>query len=233
MVFMAEDDLLFKTKSFLKHYPRIFFFICNLSGVSVGKSAKKAIDYLPKDSVILNVGSGVKIIREDVINVDSYSYANVSFVADADSLPFSDNYADAIIAESLLEHVENPQIVIKEFHRVLKPNGLLYIITPFIIEYHSSPADYQRWTLPGLRKLAYSFEEKESGIMWGPTLALNHIFANWLALTVSLGSKKLFQLFFIFFLFLLSPLSVFDYILSLHPMSENTAHGFYFMGVKK
>ncbi len=225
--------MVLKIKSFLKRHPRLFSFVYFIAGVSVGKTAKEAIGHLPKGAVILNIGSGIKKIREDVVNVDSHPYENVSVVADAHALPFKDNYADAVIAESLLEHMEDPIRAVNEFRRVLKQGGILYIITPFIMEYHSSPADYQRWTLSGLRKLLNGFEEKESGVMWGPTVALCHIFAGWLALIFSFGSGKLYQIFFMFFAFVLGPLSVFDYILFRHPSSANTAHGLYFIGTKK
>ncbi len=228
-----EDNLVLRTKSFLKRHPRIFSVLYFISGAVVGKTAKQAINHFPKGSVILNVGSGIKKIREDVINIDSAHYENVSIVADAHSLPFKDNYADAVIAESLLEHLEEPLVAVKEFYRVLKPGGILYIITPFIMEYHSSPGDYQRWTLFGLRKLLGGFEEKESGIMWGPTLAFVHIFSNWLALILSFGSRQLHQLFFMFFALILGPLRVLDFILSRHPSASNASHGIYFIGIKK
>jgi len=228
-----DDNLVLRMKSFLKRHPRLFFFFYFISGASVGTTAKQSVSRLPKGSVILNIGSGVKKIREDVINIDSFHYENVSVVADAHSLPFKDNYADAVIAESLLEHLENPSQAVKEFYRVLKLGGMLYIITPFIMEFHSSPADYQRWTLAGLRKLLDNFEEKEAGVMWGPTLALNHIFANWLALIFSFGSAKIYQLFFMFFALILGPLSILDFILSRHPSASNASHGIYFIGIKK
>lgn len=228
-----EDNLILKIKSFLKRHPWLFSFVYFIAGVSVGKSAKQAICHLSKGTVILNIGSGIKKIREDVVNIDSHHYDNVSVVADAHTLPFKDNYADAIIAESLLEHLENPIGAIQEFHRVLKQGGILYIITPFMMEYHSSPADYQRWTLSGLRKLLDGFKEKESGVMWGPTVALSHILSSCLALFVSFGSNRLYQIFFMFFALAFGPLSIFDYILSRHSSSANTAHGFYFIGIKQ
>ncbi len=225
--------MVLKTKNFLKRHPRLFSFFYFISGAVVGKNAKQAISHLPRGSVILNIGSGIKRIREDVINIDSFRYENVSVVADANSLPFKDNYADAIIAESLLEHLEEPSAAVKEFYRVLKPDGILYIVTPFIMEYHSSPGDYQRWTLTGLRKLLDNFEEKEAGVIWGPTLAFIHIFSNWLALILSFGNRQLHQLFFMFFALIFAPLSIFDYILAHHPSAENIAHGIYFIGIKK
>ncbi len=50
-------------------------------------------------------------------------------VADAYKLPFADESFDALTAMDFLEHVEDPERVIKEFSRVLKPNGLFFFHT--------------------------------------------------------------------------------------------------------
>lgn len=50
----------------------------------------------------------------------------------ATELPFSDNYFDVITSMETLEHIPQKlqEKCIEEFHRVLKPNGLLIISTP-------------------------------------------------------------------------------------------------------
>lgn len=50
-------------------------------------------------------------------------------VADAFHLPYADSSFDALTAMDFLEHVENPDQVIKEFSRVLKPDGLFFFHT--------------------------------------------------------------------------------------------------------
>ncbi len=49
--------------------------------------------------------------------------------ADAYKLPFADNSFDAVCMMDFLEHVENPDLVIKEAARVLKPKGCFYFHT--------------------------------------------------------------------------------------------------------
>ena len=46
------------------------------------------------------------------------------------SLPFSSNSLDIIIATQVLEHIDDPCFAFKEFSRVLQNNGLLYFSCP-------------------------------------------------------------------------------------------------------
>lgn len=52
--------------------------------------------------------------------------------ADAQYLPFSDNCFDAIVCSEVIEHLNNPEESLKEFERILRPNGELVITTPNI-----------------------------------------------------------------------------------------------------
>lgn len=44
-------------------------------------------------------------------------------VADAHKLPFSNDYFDLVICTEVLEHVKNPEKVLREIKRVLRPDG--------------------------------------------------------------------------------------------------------------
>ena len=50
---------------------------------------------------------------------------------DAEALPFPDHSFDLIIANHLLEHVSQPRKALSEFHRCLKPGGVLVAQTPY------------------------------------------------------------------------------------------------------
>lgn len=61
---------------------------------------------------------------------------NIYLVADAAFLPFIDNSFDCIVCSEVIEHIPNPQEVIIEFRRVLRPQGELIITVPNWISYY-------------------------------------------------------------------------------------------------
>ena len=57
--------------------------------------------------------------------------ANMRFlVSDGARMPFPNNYFDAILFDSVIEHVSDPQAVLLECARVLKPNGIVFVVFP-------------------------------------------------------------------------------------------------------
>jgi 2-polyprenyl-3-methyl-5-hydroxy-6-metoxy-1,4-benzoquinol methylase len=57
--------------------------------------------------------------------------SNVKIRCNAESIPIKDNYFDAIITTDIIEHVLNPDKLINEAYRLLKPNGLYIYASPF------------------------------------------------------------------------------------------------------
>lgn len=51
-------------------------------------------------------------------------------VGTAEKLPFDDNSFDIICSAWVMEHLENPEAVLKEIKRVLKPGGRFVFLTP-------------------------------------------------------------------------------------------------------
>ena len=63
-----------------------------------------------------------------------------------------DGYADIVLSNQVLEHVDSPSGYLQEAMRVLKPGGFAIITTHGYWFYHPTPNDYWRWTSAGLRK---------------------------------------------------------------------------------
>ena len=185
-----------------------------------------------KDVLCINIGSGNSRVHKKVYNLDIFAYDNVDIVCDIEELPFKDNSIDIIINSAVLEHVRDPQQVIKEIYRVLKPGGVVFTAFPFMQGFHASPYDYTRVTKEGIKHLHKNFNEISCKPFGGPTSGLLWIFQEYIAIIFSFGSKKVHMFFYIILMLLTFPFKFLDFLLIHHPMAENIASGFIFIGKK-
>lgn len=72
---------------------------------------------------------------------------------DGKVIPFPDRSFDIVFLSQVLEHVPNPQSLLHEINRVLKPKGTLVLSIPFLWPEHEQPWDFQRYTSFGIRSL--------------------------------------------------------------------------------
>jgi SAM-dependent methyltransferase len=72
---------------------------------------------------------------------------------DGKRLPFDDASFDTVLNVQVLEHTPEPQHLVREMGRVLRPGGLLIVSVPFSFRLHEEPHDYFRYTPHGLRVL--------------------------------------------------------------------------------
>ena len=143
-------------------------------------SAQTALDEILRSqpcAKILIVGAGDdRFTIEDKANIvytDVALAPDTHVVADSHDIPFVDGVFDAIFAVAVLEHVADPYRCVDEFRRVLKPNGLVYAVTPFMQQVHMGQYDFTRFTAVGHRRLFHWFDEVRSGIANGPGMALS------------------------------------------------------------
>ena len=86
------------------------------------------------DKLKLNLGCGGDYI-EGFVNIDLYA-DRVDARYDVEKLPYNDNSIDEIRAYHIIEHFDylKAHDVLHEWHRVLKPGGVLRIETPDFLE---------------------------------------------------------------------------------------------------
>jgi ubiquinone/menaquinone biosynthesis C-methylase UbiE len=119
---------------------------------------KRVISYIPKNSVLLDVGCGtsaafLKAISPEIkqgfgvdFKVDDNHFGNIKTIQLRldNNLPFEDSSFDVVTMLAVLEHIEKEQQILKEIYRVLIPGGKLILTVPSV------------WSQPILEFLAYN-----------------------------------------------------------------------------
>lgn len=72
---------------------------------------------------------------------------------DGKTLPINDNEFDCSLLIEVLEHTPNPEMVLKETHRILKDKGYLFLTVPFLWNLHDVPHDEYRYTPFSLERM--------------------------------------------------------------------------------
>ncbi|MBG0813544.1 class I SAM-dependent methyltransferase [Planomonospora sp. ID82291] len=175
--------------------------------------------------LVADLGSGTQRYDPRVICVDGGSYANVDLVADLSRLPLRDGVLSGVTSIAVLEHVPDPDAHIAEMWRVLAPGGRLFCYMPFIVPFHASPDDYQRYTKVGLETRFRNFEVLDVRVGGGPTSGLLWVLQEWLALALSFGSERLYRAL-VPLMWVLSPLKILDAVMARHPAAPVIASGF-------
>jgi len=110
---------------------------------------KQLVEAIPPESKVLDIGcgEGSKIIELDnlISNLDCYGIdisrqaiqsareqaPHIKFESgNIEQLPYPDNQFDVVFSTFTFEHVTNPQAILDEMLRVLKPQGKIIIVCP-------------------------------------------------------------------------------------------------------
>ncbi len=100
--------------------------------------AEKVAAWLPRGGIGTEIGPGTSPLpglEPRPIYLDCFkSFGAEPNLADyyghACRLPFHDHSLDYVIASHVLEHVANPVAALAEWHRVVRPGGILYLVVP-------------------------------------------------------------------------------------------------------
>jgi ubiquinone/menaquinone biosynthesis C-methylase UbiE len=136
----------------------------------IRKNAIQGLLKKEKDAWILETGSGISPIIDNVQDTDKIIYSDISFdalsylqkarkgfyvVADITNLPFKQNSFSETICSEVLEHVNEDQQAIAEMARTLKRNGELVLTVPHNKKYFSIDDRFvhhlRRYELPEIK----------------------------------------------------------------------------------
>jgi SAM-dependent methyltransferase len=161
-------------RKLLKRWPWLRWLKPPAPTVNTGRLLQQVLNaYPPGKHTVLDLGCGGRrlagTVRCDLV------LEPPGIRGDAARLPFRSGTFDCVVATALLEHVVHPARVVREIHRVLRPNGVLYVEVPFLEGFHADPDDYQRFTFRGLEVLLRRFDILDREVCSGPNSALNWI----------------------------------------------------------
>lgn len=138
---------------------------------------RECMQEIAKRDRVLDVGGGSRfqkgMMQYEALFVNTrYETMDIStdyspdIIGDIHNIPLQEASVDAIICRSVLEHVENPNIAMKELYRVLKPGGLLFLQVPSTYPYHArkgvgSYKDYWRFFDDTLEMLGEPFNKRK------------------------------------------------------------------------
>jgi len=231
---LNQTDWVFELKSRIKRnrtLATLIFYLTDLLYLDL-RERKRFLRSFPPGARLLNLGAGFRSSPTGFLAVDREEYPEVDLRADLTTLPLRDGTVDGILCEMVLEHVPDALGVIREFHRVLKPGGRLYVAVPFLWPYHASPHDYWRWTASGVERAFGRFEKIAAGVSGGPTTTLVNVLHEWLAMVLSVNIDALYRLVYLALMPVLFPFKLLDVVVSRHRHAAKVAALFYFHGRK-
>jgi SAM-dependent methyltransferase len=82
----------------------------------------------------------------------NYDDVRPDYTWDGKHMPFSDASFDSILATEVLEHCPDPDLFLREVHRVLRQGGRFFFTVPFLWNLHEVPHDEYRYTPFALEK---------------------------------------------------------------------------------
>ena len=108
---------------------------------------------------VLNMSAGgSESWFHNVVELETAIFRNTDVVGDGHALPFGDDVFDAVLAINAFEHYRQPDKVVSEILRVLKPGGRVFIHTAFLQPLHEPPWNFFNCTKFGLQEWFSPFE---------------------------------------------------------------------------
>lgn len=187
------------------------------------------LDRQPPDATVIDVGSSARRLRPHIITVDLVAGPHVDLAADAHALPLAGAKVDAVVIQQVLEHVRDPQEVVSELFRVLRPGGRVYAEVPFLYPVHDA-VDFRRWTITGLEVLFAAFASRDAGVCMGPLSVLSAITRR--VVTARLKDPRLEAAVDLAAGWVLAPLKFLDEVVGRWPGASLVAGAVFFEGEK-
>ncbi len=101
---------------------------------------------MPYKSLIVNQLNVKKYIGLDIETALDYGGTAPDIVWQNGNIPLQNEVIDSAFATEVLEHCPNPEHILSEICRVMKPGGYFFATVPFLWPLHEVPHDAFRYT---------------------------------------------------------------------------------------
>jgi len=161
--------------------------ILDFSRVKINEFIVRETARIKTGALILDAGAGdpvfqnhdprLKYVTYDMaVGQEDWDYSGLDAIGSLEAAAFKSESFDAILCTQVLEHVPEPEIVLKELFRVLRVDGTLLLTAPQEWYLHQPPHDYYRYTKYGLEyvlgKAGFTVEKIEP--LGGYFLLMSH-----------------------------------------------------------
>lgn len=135
------------------------------SDIRLKEFARMVADVVKDGESILDAGAGecqykpyfkhAKYTAQDLgIGDKTWDFSQIDIKSEIYDIPVANNSFDYILCLEVMEHLKYPHRAFKEFSRILKSGGKLFVVCPLTWSEHQIPYDYFRYTRYALQMLA-------------------------------------------------------------------------------
>ncbi len=183
---------------------------------AISESIKRNAHYAK--GVLVDIGAGNTPYKKhfekkvnEYIKIDNFEFVNgkPDIFGNALELPIKSNSVDTAFSSQVLEHVPEPQKMVDEIYRILRPQGICILSTHMANPLHGEPHDYFRFTKYGLKEIFKKFSKieniEENGgallsvgqfLIWGLSEKLPRVLSLPLIVFLNYAIKKMDRVFY-------------------------------------
>jgi SAM-dependent methyltransferase len=133
-------------------------------GYSILNFVKREAKNIKKEESIIDVGAGelryknyfshCKYVSQDLcVGNNDWDFNEIDIKSSIYNIPVEDKSFNYVLCTQVLEHLDNPDLAFKEFYRILKDDGKIFLTAPLGQSEHQTPYDFFRFTKYGLEIL--------------------------------------------------------------------------------
>lgn len=158
------------------------------SDIRLRKFVEMVSEMVDDSKKLLDAGAGecqykpyfrhMNYVSQDLcIGDKDWDFSQIDIKSEIYDIPVEDESFDYILCMEVMEHLKYPHKAFKEFSRILRHGGKLFVVCPLTWAEHQIPHDYFRYTQYALKMLAddNGFEVEKIEPMGGRYIVLSQI----------------------------------------------------------